>query len=109
MGKNNTVSKLEFSKWIVASSCDQALTQARSFWDSQEILSSSSGAICFQHILTDGKNPSPADIEWLVQSKIECREDCESCVLNDALNKDWGREDIFNNIITSSTEGPKDM
>jgi len=109
MGKNNTVSNLEFSKWIVAKSCDQALNQARSFWESQEILSASSGAICFQHILDAKKESDPGDIEWLVQSKIECRKDLQNNIIKDALKKNWGREDVINRIITSSTKGPKDM
>ena len=109
MGKNITVTSLEFSKWIVAPSCFNALTQAKSFWDSQEVLSSSSGAICFQHILDATKTSGPGDIEWLVQSKIECRKDREKHIVKDARKKNWGREDVINKIITSSSGGPREI
>ena len=105
MGKNNVVSNLEFSKWIIASSCHQALTQARSFWDSKEILSSSSGAICFQHILNADKESNTDDIEWFVQSKIECQKDREKDIVKIACKKNWNREDVLNRIVPSSTDG----
>ena len=95
MAINNTLTKMEFSKWITASSCSNALTQANAFWASQNIVSASSGAICFQHVLY-GKSGDPYEIEWLIQSKIKCRQDCQKLILKDAFKKDWGREDILN-------------
>ena len=109
MRKGQTVSNLEFSKWIAATSCSNALIEAQSFWNSQQIISSSSGAICFQRILDAGNNARSWDMEWLVQSKIECLKEREKLIVKDARRKKWEREDVINRIITSSSSVPKSM
>ena len=81
--------QLEFSKWITAITQNEALNIAKIFWDDENITSSTISAICYRNALDKITSQPTANIEWLVQAKVECRKIDRSKVSKKALSSSW--------------------
>ncbi len=88
----DSVVRMEFTKWIVALSKEDAMSKAKSFLDSQKAIASTSKVLFFSEFRFNADLPRKK-VEWFVHSKIECKKHYYNSIINSALKENWESED----------------
>jgi hypothetical protein len=84
---------MQFRKWIVASSKDDAVSRAKEYWDAQKVISASSSYMEMRDVLSNRTPGAPNDVEYCVFSEVECANDNRDKLLKQALMNGWDRQD----------------